>query len=182
MRRFGIFLSAGVFLAAALGAHAAQAETYTVKMKTDEATGDVVFEPANLKIQPGDTVVWVQDDADNEHNVAAYPSRIPANTEPFESPMMIELGATWSQTFEKPGSYFYHCHPHEAAGMRGLVIVGRPSLPEEFRRAKPGEMSHDHGDGGHHGGGDDMKKDMGGDDSHGGDHHDDGHGGDHHHD
>ena len=127
---------------------AALAETYTVKMKFNDDTGDFYFEPANLKIQPGDTVVWIQDDPDNEHNVAAYPDKIPAGTEPFVSPLTDKPGDTWSQTFTKVGSYFYHCHPHEAAGMRGLVVVGRQSLPEEFRRPKPGEMKHDHGGGG----------------------------------
>lgn len=126
---------------------AALAEIHVVKMKFNDATGDLFFEPARLKIQPGDKVVWVHDDADNEHNVAAYPSKIPAGTEPFLSRMLTQPGETWSHTFTKPGSYFYHCHPHEAAGMRGLIVVGRQSLPEEFRRPKPGEMRHDHGGG-----------------------------------
>ncbi len=59
--------------------------------------------------------------------------------------MMTEPGESWRMTFTKAGSYFYHCHPHEAAGMRGLLIVGRQSLPEEFRVPKAGDMQHDHG-------------------------------------
>lgn len=141
---------------------AASAETFVVKMKLDDESGEFRFEPAKLEIDPGDTVVWLQADTDNEHNVAAYPDRIPHGTGPFESPMLDELGEAWARTFDVPGSYFYHCHPHEAAGMRGLVVVGRESLPEEFRQPKPSEMSHHHGDSGHS---DD--DDMGG-------HHDDG--------
>jgi len=125
----------------------AAAASYVIKMKFNDDTGDLYFEPASLKIQPGDTVVWIQDDEDNEHNIAAYPSKIPAGTDPFLSPMMTKVGETWSQTFTKVGSYFFHCHPHEAAGMRGLIIVGRQSLPEEFRRPEAGEMQHDHGGG-----------------------------------
>ena len=159
-------------LAAALP-QAASAETVIVKMMFNEDTGDFLFEPARIEIAPGDMVVWRQDDADNEHNVVAYPDRIPAGSEPFEGAMLTKLGETWSLRFDTVGSYFYHCHPHEEAGMRGLVVVGRESLPEEFRQPKAGDMSHDHDgqdaddeDGGHGG------------DAHGQDqdeHHDDGH-------
>ncbi len=167
----------------------AKADTAVIKMKFDEDSGDLYFEPAKVTINPGDTVVWLQDDADNEHNVAAYPNLIPEGTEPFESQMMTRVGESWSMTFDKVGSYFYHCHPHEAAGMKGLIVVGRESLPEEFRKPQPGDMSHDHGDGGH-GDMDEMKhgdmKEMKHDDHHGDGHgdkdemmHDDHHG-DHH--
>lgn len=143
-------LAATAALALAIGAGvsaAAKADTAVIKMKFDEASGDLYFEPAKVTIEPGDTVVWLQDDADNEHNIAAYPNLIPEGTQPFVSQMMTRVGESWSMTFDKVGSYFYHCHPHEAAGMKGLIVVGRESLPEEFRKAKAGDMSHDHGDG-----------------------------------
>jgi len=143
---------------------AAKADTAVIKMKFDEDSGDLYFEPAKVTINPGDTVVWLQDDADNEHNVAAYPNLIPEGTQLFESQMMTRVGESWSMTFDRVGSYFYHCHPHEAVGMKGLIVVGRESLPEEFRKAKAGEMSHDHGDGDL----DDMKHDDLDDMKHGG--------------
>ena len=86
-----------------------------------------ISKPAKVTINPGDTVVWLQDDADNEHNVAAYPNLIPEGTMPFESQMMTRVGESWSMTFDKEGSYFYHCHPHEAAGMKG-TDRGRPRV------------------------------------------------------
>ncbi|MBT7292348.1 MAG: hypothetical protein HN838_07430 [Rhodospirillaceae bacterium] len=154
-------LAASAALAALIGlgvSTAAQADTTVVKMKFDEDSGDFLFEPAKVMINPGDTVVWLQDDADNEHNVAAYPNLIPEGAQPFESQMMTRVGESWSMTFDTEGSYFYHCHPHEAAGMKGLIVVGRESLPEEFRKPEAGDMSHDHGDGGH-GDMDEMKHD-----------------------
>ena len=173
MKKYGK-LAATAALAVLIGAGisaASMADTAVVKMKFDEDSGDLYFEPAKLTINPGDTVVWLQDDADNEHNVAAYPSLVPEGTEPFESQMMTRVGESWSMTFDTVGSYFYHCHPHEAAGMKGLIVVGRESLPEEFRKAKAGEMSHDHGDdhGDGHGDGDmdDMKHDDHGEGGHG---------------
>jgi len=135
----------------------ASAGTTIVKIVTDEASGDLIFEPAQINIQPGDTVVWVQADADNEHNVAAYPDKIPEGTSPFVSPMMGKAGESWVMTFDTKGSYFYHCHPHEAVSMKGLIVVGRASLPEEFRKSQDGDMNHaQHGDGGHGDTGSDM--------------------------
>jgi plastocyanin len=113
-------------------------------MTYDEEAGSFAFKLARLEIAPGDTVIWINDDPLNEHNVAAYPDRIPAGPEPFESPMFMRLGESWSATFTVPGSYYYHCHPHEAV-MRGLIVVGRESSPEEFRALEPGEMEHEHG-------------------------------------
>ncbi|MDP6817026.1 MAG: plastocyanin/azurin family copper-binding protein [Alphaproteobacteria bacterium] len=150
--RYPAAMAALALLLGAAVSSAAMAATTVVKMKYDEDSGDLYFEPAKVAIEAGDTVVWLQDDADNEHNVAAYPDLIPAGTQPFESQMMTRLGESWSMTFDVEGSYFYHCHPHEAAGMKGLIVVGRESLPEEFRRPETGEMSHGHGDeDGHHG-------------------------------
>lgn len=126
----------------------ANAVEYTIKMKFDDASGRVYFDKSRLAIQPGDTVKWVQDDADNPHNVAAYPTRIPSGTLPFESPMLTKTGEAWSMTFLKEGTYEYHCHPHEAVGMRATIVVGRESTPEEFRKD-----SHDGGDHKHDGGG-----------------------------
>ncbi|MBT5677704.1 MAG: plastocyanin, partial [Rhodospirillaceae bacterium] len=58
-------LAASAALAALIGlgvSTAAQADTTVVKMKFDEDSGDFLFEPAKVMINPGDTVVWLQDD------------------------------------------------------------------------------------------------------------------------
>jgi plastocyanin len=34
---------------------------------------------------------------------------------------LIEPGATWQHTFEKPGTYAFHCTPHPF--MKGVVTV-----------------------------------------------------------
>ncbi len=120
------------------------AASYDIHMKFNEDTGQVFFEPRRLEISLGDKVTWVQRDGDNEHNVVSYPNRIPAGTNIFESPMLQLPGTSWSKTFDKTGTYEYHCHPHEAAGMRGMIVVERESLPDEFRKADPGEHNHAH--------------------------------------
>jgi plastocyanin len=121
-----------------------EAAEYIVKMKSDLDAERFFFEPSHLKIKLGDTVRWVQADPDAEHNVVSYPDRIPAVSNTFESPMLSDMGDAWSMTFEKEGTYGYHCHPHEEFGMSGEIIVGRPSRPDELRKARPGEHEHQH--------------------------------------
>lgn len=139
-------------------------QEHLVKMMFDEETGELLFEPARIEIKSGDTVTWVQVDEFNEHNVVSYPDGIPKGADLFEGPLLNEVGQKYSVTFTKAGTYRYHCHPHEALGMRGVVIVDRESLPGEFREADPSEV-HEHGGGG-------MEMDM--EDEHGDDGHDDG--------
>lgn len=122
----------------------AMAEEYIVKMVTDKDAKKVYyFEPEVLKIQPGDTVKWVmvQDDI---HNAVADAG--PKGAELFSSPMLEEKGQSWSYTFDgKEGTYSYHCHPHAAMGMKGKIIVGKASKPEEMEGSS-GHGKHSHGE------------------------------------
>ncbi len=126
---------------------APRAAEYFVKMKFDEDAGKVYFEPRRIDVKLGDIVTWVQQDTDNEHNVVSYPNGIPKGAELFQSRMMKNKGDSWSMKFDRPGTYNYHCHPHEAVGMKGMVVVERESTPEEMRSSRPGE--HMHSGGGH---------------------------------
>jgi plastocyanin len=132
----------GVLIAGAVGARSAE---YTVRMKFNPDLEKVYFEPARLEIKSGDTVVWIQDDSEHNHNVVAYADGIPEGADFFESPMLRRKGQRWARTFTMSGTYRYHCHPHEDRGMSGIVIVDRPSRPEEFRMPKPGEHIHSGG-------------------------------------
>ena len=115
------------------------AEEFTVKMVTNlDAEQVYYFEPAELTIQPGDTVKWVNVQEDM-HNAVA--DSVPKGAEFFESPMLEEEGADWSYTFTTKGTYSYHCHPHAAVGMKGIITVGEPSNPENMQN---GEHDHDH--------------------------------------
>ena len=102
-----------------------------------------LFEPPRVMIRRGDTVRWVMDSGPF-HNAVAYPNRIPFTVLPFEGPLLMKAGDSWSQTFFFPGTYEYHCHPHEALGMRGVVIVERESRLDEFRQVRAGEGVHAH--------------------------------------
>jgi pseudoazurin len=108
---------AGAVLAMALASPAA-AKDVQVKMLNKGANGAMVFEPALVKIAPGDTVTFVA--ADMGHNAEVIPTMIPAGAAPFKG----KMNQTFTVKFSKPGVYGYKCMPHYGMGMVGAVIVG----------------------------------------------------------
>ena len=93
-------------------------EAYTVKMLNQGATGVMVFEPAFLKINVGDTVTFESSDA--AHNSASIPGMIPSGASPWNGQLSRDI----SVTFEIPGVYGYQCTPHAMMAMVGVIQVG----------------------------------------------------------
>ena len=91
---------------------------YTVKMLNQGAGGVMIFEPAVLKINKGDTVNFVATDA--AHNSASLPGMIPAGALTWTS----ELSKDISITFDIEGLYAYQCTPHSVMAMVGVIQVG----------------------------------------------------------
>jgi plastocyanin len=88
----------------------AQGEEVTVRME------DNFFEPANITVEPGTTVTWVQS-GNNPHTTTSYDGL-------WDSGMLEGgSGATFSFTFEETGTFDYFCIPHEEMGMVGTVTV-----------------------------------------------------------
>jgi pseudoazurin len=108
----------GAMLAAFGVAGAAQAAEVEVKMLNKGAEGVMVFEPALVKIAPGDTVKFVP--ADKGHNAESIDGMVPEGAKPFTGKMSEGL----SVTFDTAGVYGYRCKPHYGMGMVGLVVVG----------------------------------------------------------
>jgi pseudoazurin len=79
----------------------------------------MVFEPAVVQIQPGDSVRFVP--VDPGHNAESIKGMIPEGATPFKGGIGKELVVT----FEQEGLYGYDCMPHYGMGMVGLVIVGK---------------------------------------------------------
>ena len=92
-------------------------EAYTVKMLNQGATGVMVFEPAFLKINVGDTVTFESTDA--AHNSASIPGMIPSGASPWNGQLSRDI----SVTFEIPGVYGYQCTPHAMMAMVGFIQV-----------------------------------------------------------
>jgi len=99
-------------------------------------TAGLKFEPAEITIDAGDTVTWVNDSTD-VHTVTALEDGIPEGADYFatggfdsERAAREELGEglmsegdEFEVTFEEPGTYRYVCLPHESQGMLGSVVV-----------------------------------------------------------
>jgi len=116
---FAVLVSAGV-------ASAAEVE---VKMLNKGAEGLMVFEPALVKIEPGDTVKFVA--TDKGHNAETIKGMLPADAAPFAG----KMGEDVSVTFDKPGAYGIKCMPHYGMGMVALVVVGKPGNLDEAKAA-----------------------------------------------
>ncbi|MFC7157455.1 halocyanin domain-containing protein [Halomarina halobia] len=89
----------------------------TVTVGAEGNGGAFAFEPAAVRVDPGTTVVWEWSGEGGAHNVAADDGA-------YESDLLSRAGATYALTFDGRGVSRYVCAPHEAAGMKGAVVVG----------------------------------------------------------
>ena len=81
-----------------------------------------VFEPAVIRIQPGETVDFVA--WDFGHDLIAVDGLLPAGAPGFKG----YKNADTSVSFDSEGVYVYQCAAHKAVGMVGLVVVGDPKV------------------------------------------------------
>ena len=125
----GIVGAAAVILALALPAAAANFE---VHMLNKGAEGAMVFEPAFVKVAPGDTVTFIP--TDKGHNVETIKDMIPEGAQAFKS----KMNETYKVTFDRPGAYGVKCTPHVGMGMVGLVSVG--DAPANLDAVKTGKL------------------------------------------
>ena len=96
-------------------------EVHTVKMLNQGPSGVMVFEPAVLKINIGDTVTFVATDA--AHNSASIPGMLPPNATAWNGQLSRDI----SVTFDIPGVYGYQCTTHAMMAMVGIIQVGDDS-------------------------------------------------------
>ncbi|HEX6059218.1 MAG TPA: plastocyanin/azurin family copper-binding protein [Gemmatimonadaceae bacterium] len=108
--------------------------THVVRMVGD-AQG-YRYEPANITVKQGDGIRFEMVSG-GPHNVAFNPGDIPADVKPqlsanmpnqmteLSSPMFMNAGESYTISFAniKPGAYNYHCTPHLAMNMRGVITV-----------------------------------------------------------
>lgn len=126
--------SALAILAAAGQVNAAEVQ---VKMLNKGAQGTMVFEPAQVKLKPGDTVRFVP--TDKGHNVETIKGMLPTGAELVKSPLSKEILVK----FDKAGVYGFKCTPHWGMGMAFVAKVGQaPNLADaEATAAKAPPMA-----------------------------------------
>ena len=91
---------------------------HIVKMLNQGAEGVMIFEPAVLKINTGDSVTFKSIDA--AHNSASISSMIPNNAQAWNSNLSRDI----TVDFNVPGVYVYQCTPHVMMAMVGVIQVG----------------------------------------------------------
>ena len=72
------------------------------------------FVPQLVKVKPGTTVKWVNNEKRTSHSVLFKKEGLPESERFFP-------GESWQRTFDKPGLYPYICGPHPE--MTGVVEV-----------------------------------------------------------
>lgn len=127
MRGFLLALAATAAIALPSQAYARE---YVVKMLNKGSAGPMIFEPAFVKVAPGDTVRFVA--TDKSHNAETIPGMIPAGATPFKGAMNKDV----TVKFTKPGVYGVKCLPHYGLGMIALIEAGKPNNLAQAKSVK----------------------------------------------
>lgn len=110
----------------------AAAADFEIHMLNKGKDGAMVFEPAGLKIAPGDSVTFVP--TDKTHNAESIDGLAPEGAEKFKG----KVNETVKITFDKAGAYGIKCNPHFGMGMVAAIVVGdgAPANLDAFKAAK----------------------------------------------
>ncbi len=102
---------------------------HTIKMLNMGDGGQMIFEPAVIKVSIGDTIHFKA--VDLSHNSATVDGMIPAGA----SPWFGEINQDISVTLETEGVYVYQCDPHAMMAMIGVIQVGEATNMNVIRNA-----------------------------------------------
>lgn len=108
---------------------AAHAAEHAVKMMNKGEGGVMVFEPAAIAAEPGDTVRFIP--LDKSHNVEGIKGMLPEGVKPFKS----KVNEEYVLTVTEPGYYGIKCSPHYSMGMVALIRVGDGSANLDAAKA-----------------------------------------------
>ncbi len=108
---------------------AALAESHEVQMLNTGADGVMVFEPAVLSINPGDSVTFKA--TNPGHNSESMEGMVPEGAEGWQGGMGQEV----TVTFDQDGVYVYQCTPHLMMAMVGVISVASGSNLEAIKAA-----------------------------------------------
>ena len=92
-------------------------EQHIVKMLNAGKEGMMVFEPAYISVNKGDTVKFVATDL--AHNSSSVEGMIPEGATPWVGAMSQDIEVTLTEE----GVYVYQCTPHNMMAMVGVIKV-----------------------------------------------------------
>ena len=102
---------------------------HTVKMLNSGEGGQMIFEPAVLKVSVGDTIHFKA--SDMSHNSASIDGMLPDGAESWSGQMNMDI----SVTLDTEGVYVYQCDPHVMMAMIGVIQVGEAVNMNEIKTA-----------------------------------------------
>jgi pseudoazurin len=125
MKKIAMWAAVAAALVLSGGARAAEVE---VKLLNKGADGGLmVFEPAFVKIAPGDTIKFVS--TDKGHNAESIKGMFPEGAAPFVGKNDEDIAVK----FEQEGVYGVKCLPHYGMGMVAMIVVGTPGNVDQAK-------------------------------------------------
>jgi pseudoazurin len=111
-------LSAVISAPSAPKVELSEGSEHIVKMLNSGVGGNMIFEPAVIKVSKGDTIHFKA--TDMSHNAVSLDGMIPNGATSWAG----ELNQDISVTLDTEGVYVYQCDPHAMMAMIGVVQVG----------------------------------------------------------
>ena len=102
---------------------------HIVKMLNSGDGGQMIFEPAVIKVSLGDTIHFKA--TDMSHNSASVQGMVPSGAASWAGPMNQDI----SVTLDTEGVYVYQCDPHAMMAMIGVIQVGDAVNMDEIKQA-----------------------------------------------
>lgn len=125
-------LPVAALLLAACGSGAASQSEPAAEGPERVAARNVAFAPRDIEVSAGDTVTWTNEDSiahtvtsgrAGEQEVVGVSKGTAARPDGVFDGPLDRKDATFSFTFERPGTYSYYCAIHPP--MTGTVVVAR---------------------------------------------------------
>ena len=102
---------------------------HIVKMLNSGDGGQMIFEPAVIKVSVGDTVHFKAIDA--AHNSVSVDGMVPSGAASWASQLSQDI----SVTLDTEGVYVYQCDPHLIMAMVGVIQVGEAVNIDDIRNS-----------------------------------------------
>jgi len=108
---------------------------HIVKMLNSGEGGQMIFEPAVLKVSLGDTIHFKATDA--AHNSVSMDGMIPSGGADWAGKLSQDI----SVVLDTEGVYVYQCDPHVMMAMIGVIQVGEAVNLEDIKMAAADKKS-----------------------------------------
>ncbi len=102
---------------------------HIVKMLNSGDGGQMIFEPAVIKVSVGDTIHFKATDA--AHNSVSIDGMVPGGATSWAGQLSQDI----SVTLDTEGVYVYQCDPHLIMAMVGVIQVGEAVNIDDIRNS-----------------------------------------------